>query len=185
MFSPSKIKETGAFTAVLKLVIRSPTRRRDVNVLLYGFIDNNPVCDPSPLMVAWIDCELLVIDSVTSHPLLLPLKVKLPPYCSSNVEVEPDGSTTSHEECGEGQDSSPEIRWRQSAHADLRLQDVRPVGEVLQEEMFAGPSIREWTFIIPSVDDVTDLSCDDSTNDGTAQLTSGGADKCSAVFPAR
>ena len=97
------------FDAV-KLVISSPTRRRDVVLLYVDIVVIRPVCDPSPRIVACVECELLVIDSVMLHFVLFPFKVKLPPYCSSNVEVEPDGSTTSHEGRGEGQDSCPVIR---------------------------------------------------------------------------
>lgn len=83
------------------------------------------------------------MDSVILHGTSRLANVKLPPCSCLRIEVDPEGSTIQNAGGESEQDEDNlEIRWRQSAHADLRLQDGRPLGEVLQEEMFAGPSRR-------------------------------------------
>ena len=84
------------------------------------------------------------------------------------MEVDPDGSTIVKEGGGNEQlDDKPEIRSRQRAHADLRLQEGSPIGEMVQEVMSAGPSTREWT---PIVTDNDGTGSDVGTADGTDKL---------------
>jgi hypothetical protein len=114
------------------------------------------------------------------------------------VEVDPDGSTIVKEGGGNEQlDDKPEIRSRQRAHADLRLQEGSPPGEVVQEAILAGPSTREWTPIVTDNDGIgTDVSIADTTedffavakfdrdfcsNDDECDIAPSGAPKCSTV----
>ena len=62
MFKPDKWSPE-----VLKLVMSSPTRFRDITPAYRDLILNSPAVEPSPRIVAWLEDELLVIEIRMSH----------------------------------------------------------------------------------------------------------------------
>ena len=106
------------------------------------------------------------MDSVILHGTSRLANVKLPPCSCLRIEVDPEGSTIQNAGGESEQDEDNlEIRWRQSAHADLRLHEDSPVGDVLHCPISAFPSVRSWTSIV-TVD--TDVGSDDGTADVSA-----------------
>lgn len=99
------------------------------------------------------------------------------------IEVDPEGSTIIYDgDRLEHDEDSLEIRWRHRAHADLKLHEGFPVGDVLHDPISALPSMRSWTpittvdvgidvgsaktVLVVDPDDFIDVGATDVTTDG-------------------
>lgn len=132
-----------------------------------------------------------MIESVILHGGSRPANVKLPPCCCVRIEVDPEGSTIIYDGGRlEHDEDSFEIRWRHRAHADLRLHEGFPVGDVSHDPISALPSIRSWTSIITvdvgmdvgTADTVLVVGPDDFIDVGATDVTIDGALKGETVF---
>jgi hypothetical protein len=116
------------------------------------------------------------MDSEILHGTSRLANVKLPPCSCLRIEVDPEGSTIQNDGIESTQDEdSLEIRWRQSAHADLRLHEDSPVGDVLHCPISAFPSVRSWTSIIT-------VDIDVGSDGGTADVIADGVGEGVAVI---